>query len=260
VADHWQAHSGYSGSNKMPDNVELKLGQLLLKIPIHDILSDNFDMHFSCFYQKHAASELNALCQKYGSDKGEITSHDHPYPWPSHSYADFIERHFQHCKEYVKRVFECGIGTNNPSLPASMGVNGRPGASLRVWRDYFPNANIVGADIDKTILFSEERITTFYCDQTNPESIRELWMNVEVQEFDLMIDDGLHTFEGGISLLEHSFHKLKLGGLYIIEDVGIASLIAFRQYFSKKEYRYDFVNLYRKNLPLGDNSLIAIRK
>ena len=39
-----------------------------------------------------------------------------------------------------------------------MGSEGVPLASLRAWRDYFKNANIYGADIDKGILKDEERI------------------------------------------------------------------------------------------------------
>ena len=43
-----------------------------------------------------------------------------------------------------------------------MNINGKPGASLRAWRDYFENALIYGADIDKNILFKENRINTFF--------------------------------------------------------------------------------------------------
>ena len=39
-------------------------------------------------------------------------------------------------------MFECGLGTNNPNLKSNMTENGIPGASLRVWRDYFFNAKI----------------------------------------------------------------------------------------------------------------------
>ena len=42
----------------------------------------------------------------------------------------------------MKLVFECGLGTNNPDLQGNMTVDGMPGASLRVWRDYFKNAQI----------------------------------------------------------------------------------------------------------------------
>ena len=30
-----------------------------------------------------------------------------------------------------------------------MGKQGKPGASLRTWREFFPNAQVIGIDIDK---------------------------------------------------------------------------------------------------------------
>ena len=244
----------------MPDTIEIKVDQIVVRSRIHDVLAANSELYFSCFYQRNPASLLNGLCEKYGSDKGSLKPQGHPYPWAPHTYADFVERLFDHCRQSVKNVFECGIGTNNPAVPSSMGVNGKPGASLRVWRDYFPEARVVGADIDRNIMFSEDRIETFYCDQTNPASIRELWAAVRVGEFDLMIDDGLHTVEAGVCLLENSFHKLREGGLYLIEDVNPYSIVSYRQFFARNTYRTDFVTLYRANGDLGDNSLIVIRK
>jgi len=58
-------------------------------------------------------------------------------------------------------VFELGLGTNNIGAPSSMGAGGCSGASLRGWREYFPNAHIFGAESDRDILFDEERIWTF---------------------------------------------------------------------------------------------------
>ena len=46
-----------------------------------------------------------------------------------------------------------------------MGEKYNPGSSLRALRDYFPNANIFGADIDKNIVNDQNRIKTFYVDQ-----------------------------------------------------------------------------------------------
>ena len=152
------------------------------------------------------------------------------------------------------------MGTNNPGLVSSMGSGGKPGASLRVWRDYFPNAQIVGVDIDGDIIFQDERIRTFQCDQTDPAAIKAVMDQVGDIEFDLMIDDGLHTFAGGVSLLENAIHKLKPEGVYIIEDVNIADLFNFMIYFKDKPWDVEFVNLYRKNIALADNSLIVIRK
>jgi hypothetical protein len=107
------------------------------------------------FYRKNYECELSRLCEFYGSDKGETEATSHSFPWPNHSYADYYSSLFSHCRLTPTKVFECGIGTNNPNLASSMGVNGKPGASLRAWRDYFPHATIYGADIDRDILFKE---------------------------------------------------------------------------------------------------------
>jgi hypothetical protein len=241
-------------------DLRLLYGGLKLGISCDKVLSDNCDYKYSLFYQKDSLSELNFLCDKYGSDKGEIATTGHPYGWPSHSYADLYEGKFAHCREYIKKVFECGIGTNDPNIPSNMGLFGKPGASLRVWREYFPNALIYGADIDRGALFQEERISTFYVDQTSAGSINLLWNTVDSNEFDLIIDDGLHTFEAGVCLFENSFPKLRQSGIYVIEDVSINSMVNFRAYFKDKNYRVEFVNLYRPDKPLSDNSLIIIRK
>jgi hypothetical protein len=210
-------------------------------------------------YKKNTSSLLSALCDKYGSDKGAIAQFGHPYSWPPQTFADVYSRLFDHCREGVEKVFECGLGTNNPNLASSMGVNGIPGASLRVWRDYFPNAVIFGADIDKEILFEEKRIKTFYL-KTDQRAIINFWKNVGLTDFDFMIDDGLHTFEAGICLFENSISQLSKNGIYSIEDVNMPDLIRFRDYFSSKKYQVDYVNLLRPDLEIGDNNLVIIRQ
>lgn len=226
---------------------------------ITKVFAEKFDNYYVSLY-KNKNSLLASLCDKYGSDKGEVVSSGHPYSWLSHTYTDYVERLFDHCRYDVKNVFECGLGTNNPNLASNMTANGKPGASLRVWKEYFPNAQIIGVDIDKDILFEEDRIKTFYCDQMEPSVIKEFWSKIDIPEFDLMVDDGLHTFEAGRCLFENSFYKLKTGGIYIIEDITFDSLMRFETYFADKDYKYEMVNLYRKTHPLSDNSLIVIRK
>jgi hypothetical protein len=83
---------------------------------------------------------------------------------------------------------------NNPDLQSNMTVDGMPGASLRVWRDYYKHAQIHEADIDKDILFQENRITTFYVDQLNTPSIETMWKEIGIQNFDIIIED-VNTLE-----------------------------------------------------------------
>lgn len=204
-------------------------------------------------------NRLAELCDQFGSDKGQIRPDDHPYDWPAHTYTDHYSMLFDHCRDHVLNVFECGVGTNNPEVDSNMGIHGRPGASLRVWRDYFPRARIVGADIDAGILFTEPRITTFQVDQTDAGSIANLWRQVDVELFDLMIDDGLHDYEAGSCLFTHSSHKLAHNGIYVIEDVKAEDLARYRQFFQSKPYSVDYVNLHMPGREVEDNSLIIIR-
>lgn len=226
-----------------------------------DFLNYGFDVQ----YRKNDHSLLNILSDTYGSDKGEVTPDLNPYAWSSHNYADFYDLIFGLRRNDVISVVECGLGTNNPDLKSSMGINGMPGASLRMWRDYFPNANIIGCDIDSHILFTEERIKTFYCDQTSTESVNTFLKNAKIVEnsVDIIIDDGLHEYSAGICFFENMIGSLRNDGLYIIEDVDQTNIIKFKTYFCQKIASFDARFIYLKS-PVrrrgDDNNLICITR
>lgn len=154
-------------------------------------------------------TKMCRVMTKWGSDKGR----QHKY---TPLYSTLLKEHFDQCL----RIFELGLGSNNPDVPSNMGVFGVPGASLRGWRQLFPRAWVYGADIDRRILFQEDRIKTFYCNQLDQSSIRELWTHSDLQNgFDIIIEDGLHSFEANTSFLEESLDHLRPGGIYITEDI-----------------------------------------
>lgn len=215
-------------------------------------------------YKSNNNCLLAQLCTKYGSDKWAIyhssTSFERPYNWEPHTYTDYYSRLFSHCRQEIKSVFECWLGTNNEKLPSSMGKNGKPWASLRVWRDYFPNADIFGVDIDKDILFQEERIRTFYIDQRDPVSINLFWEKIKNIEFDFMVDDWLHTFDAAICLFQNCVWHLGVNGIYVIEDVRLADLWKYKIFFNDKNYIVDYVKLFGPNTNSWGNNLVVIRK
>jgi len=172
---------------------------------INELIDSYFDNHL---YNK--STDLCQLFNNYGSDKGN-----------HHNYSTFYEHIFSHIKDEKLNIFEVGLGTNNVNVPSNMGAHGRPGASLRGWRDYFKNSMIYGADVDQGCLFQEERIRTFYTDQTNREVIDNCWNQLDLKdiEFDILIDDGLHEYNANRNFFENSVHKLKKGGIYILEDI-----------------------------------------
>jgi hypothetical protein len=218
----------------------------------------NFEI--SILYNSNSDLQLARLCEKYGSDKGGLYGKKKHLSWDDHTYTDYYSSIFDHCRDHVNNVFECGIGSNFSDQDSSMGQDGIPGASLRVWRDYFQNAHIFGADIDERVLFQDDRITTFAMDQCNSSSIEAALGKIPNVKFDLIIDDGLHTFDAGITLFRNCFPKLSANGIYCIEDVVPQDLDRFRQYFEKFDYCVNFINLYRPNSALLDNSLVIVRR
>ena len=202
---------------------------------------------------------ISKLCEKYGSDKGFINPDEKkPYSWMPHSYASYYYSIFNLSKDDIKLIFECGLGTNNPNLASNMTETGMPGASLRVWKDYFRNAKIYGGDIDKDILFEEGRIKTFYVDQLDTSSINSMWKNINLEDFDIIIDDGLHTPEANLNFFFNSFDKLKNNGIYIIEDVKNKHLSYIQE--KLKDYDTEIVSLSNKFINAYGRNLIGIRK
>lgn len=144
---------------------------------------------------------------RHGSDKS--TSHDY-----HRVYGRFLPN-----TSAPYKIFEIGMGSTNPNVLSNMGANGHPGASLRAFAACYPNATIYGADIDRDILFQEDRISTFWADQTDPASLAAL-DSVIPDDLDLAIDDGLHAPHANINSLAFMLKKLKVGGWAVIEDIG----------------------------------------
>tara|TARA_B100000902_G_scaffold11724_1_gene14284 strand:+ start:58 stop:756 length:699 start_codon:yes stop_codon:yes gene_type:complete len=196
-------------------------------------------------------NNLTNLMNKYGSDKGGKNNH--------HNYSLFYAEIFGTKRKLIKNFLEVGLGTNNTSIPSNMGESGKPLASLMAWRDYFPNANIFGADIDKEILKNDDRIKTCFVDQTDPLTISEMFKNFGVDKYDIIIEDGLHEYNANITFFENSISHLSNDGIFIIEDIYYKDIKKFKKYFSNKNYNFSIIELYHsKNI--ANNCLIKITK
>jgi hypothetical protein len=196
-------------------------------------------------------SKLTELMNYYGSDKGGKNNH--------HNYSDYYSEIFFNKRKDVKNFLEIGLGTNNVNLASNMGKEGVPLASLKAWRDYFENANIYGADIDKEILKNDHRIKTFFVDQTNPATISLMFKNIGVSKFDVILEDGLHEYNANICFFENSISFLSDNGIYIIEDVYFKDKIKFINYFKNSEYNYSIIDIYHKK-NIANNCVVVVRK
>lgn len=121
-----------------------------------------------------------------------------------HSYEPTYQRLFENRRHDVKAVLELGIFR---------------GGSLRAWRDYFPNAEIVGYDIDNGSMISgEERITTVLGDVRSEEGLRDIGSRYL---YDIIIDDASHRPIDQFLALKILWPHLVSGGIYVIEDLDL---------------------------------------
>jgi hypothetical protein len=193
-----------------------------------------------------------------GSDKG--------LGW--HNYTNLYYELFKNIKNNNLNIFEMGIGTTDPSFSNHMGHMGSsyiPGGSIRGWIEFFPNSMIYAADIDQTTLFENDRIKTFYCDQTDDLSIKKMWEETILKsvEFDIFIDDGFHDLMANFTLFKNSFHKLKKTGYYIIEDIKVNLIPDFYEKFGELQ-KHEKINftIYDIYNPVNriDNSIMVLTK
>lgn len=207
--------------------------------------------------------QSTSLCEIMGRNRSDKGSINIQHSW--HNYTTFYYSIFKNLRDKQLRVFELGLGTNNVNIPSNMGRGGRPGASLYGWSEFFPNSHIFGADIDDDILFSTKKITTFYCDQTNPESIKKMWSEPDLQDnFDIIVEDGLHKFYANVCFFENSIHKLKPNGYYIIEDILAYEEHLFENKIKEWESQYKDCSFTLLNIPSSrnrtDNNLLVVFK
>lgn len=137
---------------------------------------------------------LDVLALKHGTDKSSL----------DHDYCPFYEQHFRDRRTEKLTLLELGIWK---------------GASLRMWRDYFPNATIVGIDnVDRRVRIPG--VDTHICSQDNVEG---LWsMSGLYEGFDIIIDDASHISTKTIRSFKTLWPMLAPGGTYVIEDLQTA--------------------------------------
>jgi len=145
---------------------------------------------------------LLELAQKYHSDKCENGA-------SKYGYIPYYEKHFKPIKDNQLNILEIGVRA----------VRGHGPSSLKMWKDYFPNSQIYGIDIDPGNRgHDEDRIKIFIGDQGDKEFLNDVID--EVGKFDIIIDDGSHINTLTIKSWEALYDKsLSPGGLYIIEDL-----------------------------------------
>ncbi len=151
---------------------------------------------------------LDKIGLKYQTDKA---SH-----W--HNYLVKYEKHFEKYKDEPIKLLEIGVSNGN---------------SLKMWKEYFPKAQIYGIDINPICKdFEEDRIKIFIGDQSNQGFLINILQ--EIGMFEIIVDDGSHIMKDIIKSFEYLFiNGLKDNGLYVIEDLHTCYLTKYNTDNSK---------------------------
>ena len=138
--------------------------------------------------------ELERIAQQWTTDKGVI----------GHHYLQYYEWYTERMRESATKVLEIGVDL---------------GKSHRMWRDYFPNATVIGLDSDRQYVTGVdlgERIELLLGNQNDPAMMEEL---ASRGPYDLIVDDGSHIPQHQLLSFQLLFPALRPGGVYIIEDI-----------------------------------------
>jgi spermidine synthase len=152
------------------------------------------------YASKIARSENLPILGKYhGTDK-----HEAVHSFAGMSYLDIYELYLRPYK-------------NEPIALLEIGIN--DGESLRMWKSYFPKAEIFGIDIDpRCRSFAEERIRIAIGSQDDEAFLGGCFGGD--RRFDVILDDGSHVNKMTLASFQYLFyHRLRPGGLYILEDL-----------------------------------------
>jgi hypothetical protein len=167
--------------------------------------------------QNMAVKSLPELANHHGTDKGTAGP---SREWGANNYTDVYEAYLERLRVAPIKILEIGLGVVGDKW-ASHIVHGRNtgGASLKMWYDYFPKAQIYGIDINSCPYLDNDRIKTYVADQSSVADMEAFTKATSGVEFDVIIDDGSHRPDHQQITLGYFFKSLKSGGLFFIEDL-----------------------------------------
>jgi cephalosporin hydroxylase len=163
---------------------------------------------------KRNMTPLCELARKFETDKGgQHFRYGGGDSDTNHNYTVHYHEMFKGVREEVRHVLEIGINA---------------GSSLRMWKAYFPKAQIVGLDSDaKCLVHNAPRIKCLAADQGSRDSLYAALaqLDPDLPKFDLIVDDGSHERNHQITSLKTLLPFLANHGYYVIEDLGTAPMV-----------------------------------
>jgi hypothetical protein len=161
------------------------------------ILREIRNLYYFNIVTRLRSHDLTKLATIYGSDK-----------WGKHFYTTHYSEHFHKLRHNKLKILEIGVGGyENPY---------KGGASLRMWKRYFPKSWIYSIDIYDKSTLQEKRIKIFQGSQADEAFLKNI--SSQIGPLDIIIDDGSHIVSHVLTSFKILFPFLKEGGIYVTED------------------------------------------
>jgi hypothetical protein len=159
-----------------------------------------------------AQQSLDSLAIKYGTDKSSL----------QHGYTTFYDSIFKNKRNEPIKLMEVGVFY---------------GASIKMWREYFPKGVIYAVDwykgmngngstfssatsfIDEVKTTGIDRVEIQNCNQADIGELQKLATNLKDVKFDIIIDYGSHLSKDQQLTFFTLWSLVKPGGVFIIEDI-----------------------------------------
>jgi len=184
---------------------------------------------------------LTEIANDIGTDKGTASGE-------KHNYTEVYEKYFLELKDKPVKMLEIGIWDNRFK-----------GASPRLWTSWFTNLEFIGFEIEPEAkkLEKELGIKVFTGDQFKSEDLLQA-IEVHGENYDVIIDDGVHKFDAIRISFESLYPSLKEGGLYIIEDIHANDARKIEDWLKENNYEYSSY-CYTKRWSEGDKLIVLTK-
>jgi hypothetical protein len=131
------------------------------------------------------------------------------------------DKHYEH--NYFNLIYNNLFKDIYTDVKNFMEIGINDGESVKLWRDYFVNSNIIGVDIDlnkssdNLLRSGLDRLILVNSDQSSESDLVSL--SEKYPNMDVILDDGSHKMRDQQITLSKLFKSVVPGGIYTIEDL-----------------------------------------
>lgn len=137
--------------------------------------------------------EMDAVAGRTGTDKASI----------AHNFTRIYSKAFTHLRNKPIRFLEIGI---------------HKGGSVQLWEWYFPRAELHFIDSNESVIeYHSTRSTYHIFDPADAGRLRDF--ATRYGPFDVILDDGGHSSDQQLTILDAMLPFVRPGGMFVVEDL-----------------------------------------